>query len=129
MTLIETEERVPAPEQVAVRCVDSDVHPVPRRGVLVEYIPEPWRSKYFLNHKVGEQIYYDAPDYAHAYAMRVDTFLLFSSDYPHWTFDDPRWLIKHLPEAARERVMFRNGIQTYQLPETVPALEGQVRVF
>ena len=32
--------------------------------------------------------------------------LLFSSDYPHWTFDDPRWLVKHLPEHARENVMF-----------------------
>src|ERR1700694_3076710 len=74
MTLIQTEERVPAPEQVAVRVVDSDVHPVPKRGELTEYIPEPFRSKYFLDHKVGEQIYYDAPDYAHAYAMRTDTF-------------------------------------------------------
>jgi uncharacterized protein len=26
-------------------------------------------------------------------------------------------------------VMFRNGIETYRLPTTVPALEGQVRVF
>ena len=48
--------------------------PGPRRGVLQEYIPEPIRSKYFMNHRVGELIYYDAPDYAHAYAMRVDTF-------------------------------------------------------
>jgi predicted TIM-barrel fold metal-dependent hydrolase len=68
------DQRVAAPEHTAVRCVDSDVHPVPRRGVLLEYIPEPWRSKYFLSHPVGEKIYYDAPDYAHAYAMRVDTF-------------------------------------------------------
>ena len=66
--------RVPAAERIAVRCVDSDVHPMPRRGELVEYIPEPWRTKYFLNHKVGDQIYYDAPDYAHSYAMRVDSF-------------------------------------------------------
>ena len=43
--------------------------------------------------------------------------------------DDPRWLVKHLPEHAREAVMFRNGIETYKLPETVPALEGQTRVF
>ena len=40
---------------------------------MVQYIPEPWRS-YFTNHRVGDQIYYDAPDYAHSYAMRVDTF-------------------------------------------------------
>ncbi len=381
MTLNHIQERVTPTERVAVRCVDSDVHPVPRRGVLQQYIPEPIRSKYFMNHRVGELIYYDAPDYAHAYAMRVDTFpddgefactdpdlalrqaimeagadiavlepvhsycrtteataaltyahnawqadnwldsknnwherwrgsicvaiedpagaaleiekwaehpymvqvlikaepkpawgdpkydpvwtaatnhditvschlgrgvfdtlpippvgypsynhdfmvsysllaanqvmslifdgvfdrfptlrivfvehafnwilplmwrmdaiyearkswmdikrkpseyvkdhikfttqpldypedktellrafewmecekiLLFSSDYPHWTYDDPRWLVKHLPEHAREAVMFRNGIETYKLPETVPALEGQMRVF
>jgi hypothetical protein len=54
--------------------VDSDVHPVPHGGVLLEYIPEPWRSKYFTTHTVGEQIYYDAPDCVHGYPMRVDTF-------------------------------------------------------
>jgi predicted TIM-barrel fold metal-dependent hydrolase len=381
MTLTDVQARVAPTEQIVVRCVDSDVHPTPKRAVLDEYIPEPWRSKYFLPRQVGERIYYDAPDYAHAYAMRVDTFppdgefagsdpdmalrqvimevgvdiaileplagttripeasqayaiatnewlaahwldsrnnwhqrwrgsiavaiedpngaareiekwadhpymaqvlikaeprpswgdpkydpiwaaatthdipvachlarghnetlplppvgfpsynhdfmvtysllaanqvmslifdgvfdrfptlrivfvehaftwilplmwrmdaiydarkswmeikrkpseyvkehikfstqpldypedktelsrafewmecdkiLLFSSDYPHWTYDDPRWLVKHLPEDARERVMFRNGIETYHLPETVPALEGQIRVF
>jgi predicted TIM-barrel fold metal-dependent hydrolase len=26
--------------------------------------------------------------------MECDKILLFSSDYPHWTFDDPRWLVK-----------------------------------
>ena len=50
------------------------MHPTPRSGVLLQYIPEPWRTRYFLPRAVGEQIYYDAPDYAHAYAMRVDTF-------------------------------------------------------
>ena len=74
MTLSHIQDRVTPAERVAVRCVDSDVHPVPRRGVLQEYIPEPLRSKYFTNHAVGELIYYDAPDYAHAYAMRLDTF-------------------------------------------------------
>ena len=381
MTATYTQQRDTPTEHIAVRCVDSDVHPVPKRGALAEYIPEPWRSKYFHHQAVGEQIFYDAPDYAHTYAMRVDTFpadgefagsdpdlafkqlimeagadiailepihgfcripeataalcsahntwqanhwldshnnwherwrgsvcvaietpdlaareierwaghpymvqilinaeprpswgdpkydpvwaaatkhgitvschlgrgqfdelpmppvgppsynhdfmvtysllaanqimslvfdgvfdrfpnlrivfiehaftwilplmwrmdaiyearkswveikrkpseyvkdhikfttqpldypedkselsrafewmecekiLMFSSDYPHWTFDDPRWLVKHLPEHARENVMFRNGIATYHLPDTVPALEGQRRVF
>ena len=73
MTVTPT-ERKPAAERIAVRCVDSDVHPVPRAGALTEYIPEPWRSNYFLTRKIGDQIYYDAPDYAHAYAMRADTF-------------------------------------------------------
>jgi hypothetical protein len=72
MTLTHAEQRAAPAERIAVRCVDSDVHPVPR-GVLLEYIPEPWHQ-YFLSHPVGEKIYDDAPDYAHAYAMRVDTF-------------------------------------------------------
>src|ERR1700752_5145618 len=67
-------ERKPAAERIAVRCVDSDVHPTPKSGVLAEYIPEPWRSKYFKPRRIGDQIYYDAPDYAHAYAMRGGTF-------------------------------------------------------
>ena len=65
--------RVPAAERIAVRCVDSDVHPTPRRGELGQYIPEAYQ-KFFGTHPVGDQIYYDAPDYAHSYAMRVDTF-------------------------------------------------------
>src|SRR6476660_7542964 len=73
-TVTSTTERKPAAEHIAVRCVDSDVHPVPKSGVLAQYIPEPWRSKYFLPRKIGDQIYYAAPDYAHAYAMRADTF-------------------------------------------------------
>ncbi|EUA51060.1 amidohydrolase family domain protein [Mycobacterium xenopi 3993] len=59
--MTQVQERVPAAERIAVRCVDSDVHPVPKRGELIQYIPEPWRSKFFLEHKVGELIYYDAP--------------------------------------------------------------------
>ena len=74
MTLTHSRERIPAAERIAVRCVDSDVHPTPKRGEIIPYIPEPWRSKYFLSRNVGEQIYYDAPDYAHAYAMRTDSF-------------------------------------------------------
>ena len=45
-----------------------------RQGLLTPYIPEPWRSKFFATRHVGERIYYDAPDYAHCYAMRADTF-------------------------------------------------------
>src|ERR1700689_572489 len=74
MTLTHSQERIPAAERIAVRCVDSDVHPMPKRGEITEYIPEPFRSKHVGSHAVGETIFYDAPDYAHAKAMRVDTF-------------------------------------------------------
>src|ERR1700752_3092449 len=73
-TVTSTTERTPATERVAVRCVDSDVHPVPKSGVLAQYIPEPWRSKYFMPPRIGERIYYAAPDYGQPYAMRADSF-------------------------------------------------------
>jgi uncharacterized protein len=61
--------------------------------------------------------------------MEADKLLLFSSDYPHWTFDDPRWVAKHLPERMREAIMFQNGLDLFKLPSTVPALAGQRRPF
>ena len=33
------------------------------------------------------------------------------------------------PEQLRERIMFQNAIDFYGLPSTVPALEGQTRVW
>ena len=51
--------------------------------------------------------------------MECEKILLFSSDYPHWTFDDPRWLVKHLPEHARDAVMWRNGVQIIEPAPTV----------
>ncbi|WP_029138646.1 amidohydrolase family protein [Nakamurella lactea] len=61
--------------------------------------------------------------------MQADTMLLFSSDYPHWTFDDPQWLLKHIPARMREKVMFGNAIELFGLPTEVPALAGQKRVI
>ncbi|GAA2976116.1 putative TIM-barrel fold metal-dependent hydrolase [Microbacterium terrae] len=61
--------------------------------------------------------------------MEADKLLLFSSDYPHWTFDEPRWLAKHLPERMREPVMFGNATKLFGLPTEVAPLPGQVRAF
>lgn len=61
--------------------------------------------------------------------MEADKILLFSSDYPHWTFDEPRWLVKHIPARMRDQVMFGNGLQLFDLPNTVPALPGQVSAY
>lgn len=61
--------------------------------------------------------------------MEADKFLLFSSDYPHWTFDEPRWVAKHIPAQMREKVMFGNAVKLFHLPSSVPALAGQTRAF
>ena len=50
---ITASERKPAAEHVPVRCVDSDVHPMPRHGELAQYIPEPRRTDYFGSHPYG----------------------------------------------------------------------------
>ncbi|HEY7042535.1 MAG TPA: amidohydrolase family protein [Nocardioidaceae bacterium] len=39
--------------------------------------------------------------------------LMFSSDYPHWDFDDPRYALTTLPAQIRQRVMVDNALETY----------------
>ncbi|MEV5894695.1 amidohydrolase family protein [Nonomuraea fuscirosea] len=39
--------------------------------------------------------------------------LMFSSDYPHWDFDDPRHALGTLPAAIRQRVSSDNAVETY----------------
>jgi predicted TIM-barrel fold metal-dependent hydrolase len=54
--------------------------------------------------------------------MESDKFLLFSSDYPHWTFDDPQWAANRFPKAHRSRIMSENAIELFHLPSIVPAI-------
>jgi predicted TIM-barrel fold metal-dependent hydrolase len=44
---------------------------------------------------------------------RADRTLMFSSDYPHWDFDDPRYALASLPPAIRQRVSSDNAVETY----------------
>ena len=39
--------------------------------------------------------------------------LLFASDYPHWDFDDPAFMLRRLPEAWREPVLHGNAAALY----------------
>jgi hypothetical protein len=55
--------------------------------------------------------------------MEADELLLFSTDYPHWSYDDPAWAVQPKPKARGERIMLRNAIELHGLPSTVPALE------
>jgi predicted TIM-barrel fold metal-dependent hydrolase len=44
---------------------------------------------------------------------RADRTLMFSSDYPHWDFDDPRYALTALPAGIRQRVKVDNAVETY----------------
>ena len=39
--------------------------------------------------------------------------LCFASDYPHWDFDDPGFMLKRLPEAWRDKVLHENAAELY----------------
>jgi predicted TIM-barrel fold metal-dependent hydrolase len=52
--------------------------------------------------------------------LHADRTLLFASDYPHYDYDDPDWVRKRLPAEYRDRVMFKNALELYGLPETRP---------
>jgi uncharacterized protein len=41
-----------------------------------------------------------------------DTFC-FASDYPHWDFDDPTFMLKRLPEAWRDKILHANAAALY----------------
>jgi len=45
----------------------------------------------------------------------ADEILMFSSDYPHWDFDDPTRVFTGFPEAARERIYYKNARDLYDL--------------
>ncbi len=39
--------------------------------------------------------------------------LCFASDYPHWDFDDPAFMLKRLPEAWRDKILHENAAALY----------------
>lgn len=50
--------------------------------------------------------------------MEADRLLMFSTDYPHWDYDDPADVVRRLPEATRSRIFSTNAIEFYGLPAT-----------
>lgn len=48
--------------------------------------------------------------------MGTDEMLVFSTDYPHFDFDDPHVAIpKALPEGVREKILWKNAANFYEL--------------
>lgn len=47
--------------------------------------------------------------------MHGETTLMFSSDFPHWDFDDPDRTLLELPDETRRRIFAENAIEQYRL--------------
>jgi len=49
--------------------------------------------------------------------LHADQILCFSSDFPHWDFDDPaRALPSRLPQEMKQRIFYDNAAEIYGLP-------------
>ena len=88
----------------------------------VPWLTEP-PSHYILNHvRLTSQPIEEPDDPRHLLAMfemmQARRTLLFSSDYPHWDFDDPKHAFPKMDEETRDRVYWRNAADLYQ-PEGV----------
>ncbi|MFT3865086.1 MAG: amidohydrolase family protein [Solirubrobacterales bacterium] len=75
-------------------------------------------SEYIVEHvRFTTQPFLEPHKPEHLLAMldivEAERTLLFSSDYPHWDFDDPTRALKLLPEEMRARVRGGNAIELY----------------
>jgi uncharacterized protein len=75
-------------------------------------------SEYVFDHvRFTTQPFIEPRDNKHVAAIcemvRADRTLLFSSDYPHWDFDDPMNALNVVPIDIRQRVRADNALETY----------------
>ena len=58
--------------------------------------------------------------------MGTDEILVFSTDYPHFDFDDPNAAIpKSLPAGTRDKILWKNAANFYGLDVNEPAIPNQ----
>ena len=57
--------------------------------------------------------------------MEADKILLFSSDYPHWTYDDPQWVAKHIPGTCARRSCSATASTSSSCPRPSPPCPGR----
>jgi predicted TIM-barrel fold metal-dependent hydrolase len=92
----------------------------------------PWLKKlpseYILEHiRLTTQPIEESPDPKHIAQIfemvQAEKTVMFSSDYPHWDFDNPRMALPPLPKAMKVRIMCGNAADLYNLHEA-PAREN-----
>lgn len=52
----------------------------------------------------------------------AEDFVMFSSDYPHWDFDNPQMALSLFPRGMREKIAAKNAMELYGLTKTVDAV-------
>lgn len=50
---------------------------------------------------------------------QVEDALMFSSDFPHWDYDDPTHALRPLPDAMKEKIYFKNALKALRLPARI----------
>lgn len=75
-------------------------------------------SEYVFEHvRWTTQPLIEPPKVEHLRAMldmiSAERTLMFSTDYPHWDADEPDRVFRALPESLRERVAYKNALETY----------------
>ncbi len=75
-------------------------------------------SEYVFEHvRFTTQPFIEPPRREHVAQMcdmiRAEQVLLFSTDYPHWDFDDPVRALSAIPKPVRERIFAENALEVY----------------
>jgi predicted TIM-barrel fold metal-dependent hydrolase len=75
-------------------------------------------SEYLYDHiRFTTQPFIEPPRHAYIAAMlemvQADRILMFSSDYPHWNFDDPQQLLRSVPAEMRDRIQGQNAADLF----------------
>jgi uncharacterized protein len=62
--------------------------------------------------------------------VQAEDLICFSSDYPHWTTDDPAYIARMLPDDWKRKVMCNNACLFYgwDIPAESPSSRGRVAV-
>jgi uncharacterized protein len=75
-------------------------------------------SEYLFQHvRFTTQPFPEPRDPAHLRAvceiLEAERTLVYSSDYPHWDFDEPHRALSDLPDGTRRRILFGNAQELY----------------
>jgi uncharacterized protein len=79
------------------------------------------RNQVLFTTQPVEESYTSRNDIVRAWKeLGADKRVMFSTDYPHWDYDDPKTALPPLPKELRARVMSETARELYGLPATRP---------